>query len=91
MAFAMIFSVIGSYTALYALAAPEGADYNIIVTSTPHERAWFSSALGASTALLALGPILVFFLWWLWRRSSFVLSVKLLITLAPLLLIMKFS
>lgn len=87
----MAFAAIGSYTYLRGFAAPEDAGFLVQTAVSSEERAWFSSIGSAALIILAAGPVAVFLLWWIWRRWEMFFLVKLLLTVAPVLIIMAFT
>lgn len=90
--FAMVFGAIGSYGWLKTFAAPDEAGGYLVQTNlTAEEKALFSSISGASIFILAAGPLAALLFWWIWRRSSFELWAKLLLTVVPLLIVMAFT
>jgi hypothetical protein len=88
--FAVVFGAIGSYGWLQTFAASEHS-YLAQSDLSAEEKALFSSLTGASIFILAAGPVAALLFWWIWRRSSFELWAKLLLTIAPLLIVMAFT
>ncbi len=89
--FFMIFATLGSYLWLKSFAATDDASYLAQSHVTPEESAWFSSITGASAIILASGPIAIFILWWIWRRSAFGTWMKLVLTVLPIVVVMRFA
>jgi hypothetical protein len=86
--FAMVFAAIGTYSWLHSFALTPSDGYFVPASDVSHETAWFSSVFGAMVILTVAAPVTVFLLWFLWRRSELVLWLKLVLTVAPVLIIM---
>lgn len=88
----MVFAAIGSYAYVRTFAATDVAGVSVQPAAlSAEETAWFSSVGYAAFAVMAAGPIAAFVLWWVWRKSDYVLWMKLFLTFSPILAFMAFT